>query len=983
MRQMMPKPLAILLTLTLANTVTLGASPTKLTPQKLQFFESKIRPVLIKTCYKCHAASSNKIKGKLQLDTRAGLLKGGESGPALIPGHPEKSLLIKAIRHDSPMLEMPPKSKLSPSQIADFEAWIKMGAPDPRDGRAKEIIEKKIDYDKGRQFWSFQPLKNYIPPKVKNTTWVKSPVDNFILARLEKEQIAPNQTAPRITLIRRAYFALWGLPPTPQQVADFLNDQSPDAYTELIDRLLAGQHYGERWARHWLDLARFAESNGYAFDKDRNAAYHYRDFVIKALNQDMPYNQFIRLQIAGDQINPDDYMAHAATGFIAAGPFTSQQTQKERERSRYEQLDDVIHTLGTATLGLTIGCARCHDHKFDPISANDYYRMIANFAQTGFDDYKYNSNPKEHQAALAAYNAAHKPLVALRTAYEKEKLPATLAIWIKNRPKDVVRPKLSPWQTVGPFTAASFDKAYDTSFGPERKIILNKPVGKAKLKWKPQPNWADGKVHNVFTGTNAANYLFRTIEVPAAGPAEISIGRDDAVRVYLNRRQVLAQKVTGGVAPDQAKVKLNLKAGKNELVIKIINASGPSGFYFKLLDGDPPKNIQKIIDLPAAKRNAQQKQQLLKWFAPYDPQWVKLNNTVKAHQTKVPKPKIIPIFSARKGGATYNFGADTRKVYFLTRGNSNQKKGLASPGYSRVLMSSPNLEKQWLNASSKDAAKSLPPRVAMANWITDHRQGAGHLLARVIVNRLWKHHMGQGIVRTPSDFGTQGERPTHPQLLDYLATKLIQNGWKLKPIHKLILTSNVYMQAGHTTPAGIRKDIENKLWWRRPALRLEAEPIRDALLAVSGTLDTKMFGPGSLNQADKRRSVYLKVKRSALIPILQLFDAPNALQSIGQRNITTVPPQALAMMNSPYIRQVAASLAKRVRPSTEAAIPQIITDAYHLALSRPPTASEISTMTNFINQQTASYGNNPKAFDTAITDFCQLVLCLNEFMFVD
>lgn len=326
-------------------------------PEGLKFFEAKIRPVLIQHCYQCHsqdAVKNDDLQGQLLLDTRAASQQGGESGPAVVPGDVQASLLITAMRHES--LKMPPDNKLGTEVIADFVKWIEMGAPDPRDGPTVQLAKSEIDLDAGREFWSFRRLSNVTPPPVTDPSWVRTDVDRFILAALEAKGLTPNDAASRRTLIRRVYFGLWGLPPDPSVADAFVHDSSPRAYERLIDRLLAGQHYGERWGRHWLDLARFAESNGYAFDKDRPAAYHYRDFVINALNEDMPYDQFVRLQIAGDQIVPADYVAQSATGFLAAGPFTTQQTQKERERSRYEQLDDVVATIGTSMLGLTIGC---------------------------------------------------------------------------------------------------------------------------------------------------------------------------------------------------------------------------------------------------------------------------------------------------------------------------------------------------------------------------------------------------------------------------------------------------------------------------------------------------------------------------------------------------------------------------------------------------------------------------------------------------
>ena len=972
----------ILATVLIVGTLNSIATADEPTAEQLKHFESKIRPVLIARCYKCHSADAvkaGKLEGELLLDTREGIRKGGESGPAVVPGDVDASLLVDAIRHDS--FKMPPDTKLEAATIADFVKWIETGAHDPREGEAAEVAKEQIDLEAGRQFWSFQPIIDAAPPTVMNDDWVRTDIDRFILARLEAEGLAPNEAASRRKLIRRVYFDLWGLPPDPAAVEAFVADESPDAYARLVDRLLAGDHYGERWARHWLDLARFAESNGYAFDKDRPGAYHYRDFVIKALNNDMPYNQFVTLQLAGDQLHPTDYTSQAATGFLAAGPFTSQQTQKERERSRYEQLDDVVATIGTSMLGLTIGCARCHDHKFDPLPTRDYYRFTACFAETGFQDYDHDPNPEATKAAQEAFDDAHRPLVTARDAYEKEHLPNRLAEWIATNSEPPALEKLGVWHTIGPFTAADFKTAYSEAFPPEKKVELDKPVG--ELAWQEQPEWVDAKVHNTLTGENAANYLYRTIEVEKKGPLDISLGYDDAIRVWLNGKSVLDKEVTGGASADQSKVTLQLNAGVNHLLVKIVNASGPSGFYFSTKPSIP-KNIKDILALAEDKRNEKQQQELLKWFAPRDPAWAKLNTAVEEHSKQQPKPDIVKVFAARKNGATYNFGADTRKVYFLARGNSNTKQGLAAPGFLRVLTDAEANETEWLvEQADPSNAAPLPPRVALADWLTDHEQGAGHLLARVIVNRLWQHHLGRGIVATPSDFGSQGVPPTHPELLDYLARKLIEGDWKLKPIHRLIMLSAVYRQAGDTNELAAKHDPDNQLWWRRGSTRLEAEVIRDTLLSVSGSLDTTMFGKGSLDQASSRRSIYLTVKRSQLIPMLQLFDAPDAIQSIGNRNVTTVPPQALAMMNSPLVRQLAEKFAKRVRPSADVPIDDVVESAYSIALSRPPTESEQETMTRFIESQAASYGDHAAATDRAVADFCQTMFCLNEFIFID
>lgn len=849
-------------------------------------------------------------------------------------------------------------------------------------------VKPGINIEKGRSHWSFQPLQVVKPPDVKDEERARTNIDRFIIADLEAAGLALNEEARERTLIRRLTFGLWGLPPDPAEVEEFASDSSPEAYERLVDRLLASQHYGERWARHWLDLARFAESNGYAFDQDRPDAYHFRDFVIKALNEDMPYDRFVRWQLAGDQIEPESYMAQAATGFIAAGPFTSQQTQKERERSRYEQLDDIVGTIGTSMLGLTVGCARCHDHKYDPLPIADYYRFVSCFAETGFQNTAHDPDPAKTKAERAGWEVAHKPLVEARTKFEQETLPSRLQEWIAKQGTPKSPEKLSDWQHIGPFGADDFKKAYAEAFAPEKKIDLKKTYG--ELKWAARPEWKDGQVHKTLKGANSANYLYRTIEVEEAGALDISLGRDDAIKVWLNGANVLAKEVSGAASPDQDKLTLSLKAGSNALLIKIVNGGGESGFYFSTKP-NIPKNIHDILALAEDKRNDQQKQALLKWYAPRDPDWAKLNQAEQDHNGKQPKPATINVFAARKGGSTYNFGGDTRKVYFLNRGDSNSKQGLATPGFFRVLEGAGIDEKNWLIAAGAGAGAGnesaqpapRPPRVALADWITDERNGAGHLLARVIVNRLWQHHLGRGIVGTPSDFGTQGMAPTHPELLDYLAGELIRHRWQLKPIQKMILMSAVYRQSGAGNEVAQKIDPENLLWWRRGAMRLEAEVIRDTLLVVSGSLDKTMFGKGTTDQRNTRRSVYLTVKRSNLIPILQLFDAPDAMQSIGDRGVTTVPPQALAMMNSPFVRDLAEKFAKRIRTGPEIAPEQVVDLAYALGLSRPANAAEKEQMVSFIKSQAATYGDSNQAMEIAVADYCQLMMCLNEFVFVD
>jgi len=1148
-QEAMMRRLPVVLTLVLVASGLPASEPDR---KGLDFFEAKIRPMLVTHCYACHsagAAAKKKLKGGLLLDSRSGSRRGGESGPAIVPGKPAESPLISALRHEG--LKMPPKGKLPDEIIAHFVKWIEMGAPDPRAGGGV-VASSQVDLEAGRKHWAFHPLQRGQPPVVEKTEWIRTPVDRFVKSRLERAGITANAIAAPRTLIRRAYFDLTGLPPSPEQVEQFVQESASDptaAYGRLVDQLLGSRQYGERWARHWLDIVRFAESNGYAFDGDRPNAWHYRDFVIRALNSDLPYDQFVRQQLAGDLLTDVNVKttseartaidAIAATGFLVAGPYTTQQTQKERERSRYEQLDDMVSTLGTSLLGLTVGCCRCHSHKFDPLPQFDYYRMVSCFADVGFANTGINIKPEEFLKQNTAYNAALAPLVAKRTQYEKETQPSGFEKWLAQRVErtDPSMPSLTlaDWHHVGPFPAASLGMAFEQKFGPEQKVDLAATYLDGTLKWTAQPKWVDGAVHNTFRGENSANYIFRVIESPEDQQVSLSLGSDDAIAVWWNGKPVLSKLVSRGAAAGQETVNVPVRKGRNELLMKIVNGGGPSGFYFQVapaktldisgiehwqhigpftakdfnaaydqvfgpeLDTDrsrsfsdgkltwskqpdwkdgvahndklkgtnsanylvriinsesprvlalslgsddgiklwvngrqvlakkvgrnvaaagqekvtvqlaagrnevlmkivnsggatgfyfaataapAPAEITAIIAVPAEKRNAQQRQKLVGWHRGFDSEWLRLNQLVKRQETAQPKPELRNVFAARVRGTTYQFGEDTYKVYHLRRGNADNKEQVATPGFLQVLMRTPQQEQHWLKTKD-DATKPRPGRLGLADWLTDVEQGAGHLLARVMVNRLWYHHFGRGIVATPGDFGTRGARPSHPELLDWLAGELIRGGWKLKPLHKLIMTSGVYMQAGNVTASGRQHDPENLLYWRRGARRLDAETIRDSLLAVAGTLDRTSFGKGTLDQKSKRRSIYFTVKRSQLIAFLQLFDAPDTMQGIATRQESTVAPQALALLNSPIIREIATQFAGRVRPNNETSIAQTIDTAYRIALCRKPTAAETEAMQAFIERHQKSRANDANATPLAVRDFCHLILCLNEFVYID
>jgi hypothetical protein len=815
--------------------LSLAASVKAADDPGIAFFETKVRPVLVKECYSCHSAAEKKAKGGLELDTAAGLLKGGEGGPAVVPGKPDASPLIKAIRHTDAHPKMPPKGKLQDATIADLTKWVQTGAAMPKDTGSATRPKSTIDLEAGRTFWSFRPLAAATPPEVKTTGWARNPVDRFILAKLEAKNLQPNKTADRERLIRRAYFDLTGLPPTPAEIDAFVSDASPDAWNKLIDKLLASERYGERWTRHWLDVARFAESGGYEFDGDRKGAHHYRDWVIKAFNSDMPYNEFVRLQLAGDKLLPGDFRSVSATGFLVAGPYPGQTTAKTLEPIRYDQLDDMICTVGSAFLGMTVGCARCHDHKYDPIPQEDYYRLLACLATTGSTTANLDPKPEIYRTEKAKWDAVKAPLDANWQAFIRDRFPKVFeAWWAKNR-----------------------------------EPLANKPV-------------------------------------------------------FPNPQSVVVQKIAAILAKSSGTI---TEANRSELAI---------------------------------------------WARWLEPETNKAYAPLGAHLATEPKPKLDAVFATGQQGG---------EVYFLIRGETGRKNGKPAPGFIQVLMSNPEKDAKWAGVPASKTP--VEPRVALANWMTDADTGAGRLLARVIVNRLWQHHMGRGLVATPNDFGIQGDRPTHPELLDYLAGELIRGGWRLKPIHKLIMTAAVYQQLGDDIAANRAADPDNKLWWRHPPKRLEAEAVRDSLLAAGGALDLTMYGPGTLDEASSRRSVYLTVKRSRPVPILQLFDSPEAIQSIGERQMTTVPTQALTLMNSPFVRKQAEQLAKRVRPSATVELPVAVEAVYRTALGRKPTAQEKDRAAAFVLRHAETYGKGESAIARAFADFCQALLCSNEFVYVD
>ncbi len=1000
-----------------------------LTPEATAFFESKVRPLLIAECYSCH--SEKATQGGLRLDNRDAILKGGGSGAAIVAGKPEASLLIRAVQYTDKRLQMPPKGRLSDAQIATLIEWVKRGAPDPRTNAQTSTGGRVIDLARGRKHWAFQPLKAVTPPVVKNAAWSKNPIDRFILAKLQSKGMKPNPYADRRTLIRRATFDMLGLPPTPAEVEAFVNDKSPDAWTKVVDRLLASLHYGERWGRHWLDLARYADSHGYEQDYDRPYAYAYRDFVIKALNADLPYNDFIQWQLAGDEIDPQNPMALAATGFLGAGVHSTQITKNQVEKERYDELDDMLSTTGTSMLGLSVGCARCHNHKYDPIPNRDYYRMLSTFTTTVRSDMNVDLDPAGYKKAKAAFDAAHTPLEERLHQYETDALPGRFAQWLQS---PEARKPLHGWNTLtfrsaksaggatltpqadGSLLASGTNPDFDTYTFVATTHLTR--ITAIRLEALAHSSFVKGGPGRAVNG-NFALTDFRVTAAPVDGSSKPILLK--LIKPHATFQQAGLPISAAIDADPKSAWAIDPQFGKDhaasfELETPVGFASGTLLTFTLKFDNnnqhsigrprlsvatetpdlalDAPSQPERIAALLAdpnldpARLAGVDRETLVVWAGTHDTEWQRRNAQVQAHLALAPQPTMQKMMVCSEGVTAIRNntqGGDfLEQTHFLLRGDPNQKDGVATQGFLQVLMPATDTEKHW-QMTPPSGARTSYRRRSLANWITDTNEGAGALLARVGVNRLWQHHFGRGIVGTPSDFGTQGDPPSHPELLDWLATELVKNGWHLKPLHRLMLTSATYLQSAADNAAQSKADPQGRLCWRFNRHRLEAEAVRDSLLAVSGELDSTMFGPGTLDEGMKRRSIYFTVKRSRLIPTLMIFDAPDALLSLPVRSSTTIAPQALLLMNNDHVREYARSLAQRIAPKPEWPLPESVRIGYLLTLSRPPSVQERADALAFLQAQTDSYraSNQPHPEDLALIDFAQVLLSLNEFLYIE
>lgn len=795
------------LTLTLAVAATFVLclpvySDDKLPAEHVRFFESAVRPLLVEHCWKCHGPESQ--KGQLRLDSRNAMLAGGESGPAIVIGKPDESLLVEAVRYQS--LEMPPSGKLPADKIETLAKWIKLGAPWPGSDDAVAAPREKAKgfTDDDRGWWALQPLRDTAPPELSGSSAVRNDIDRFIVAKLNNEGMVPAAEADRETLIRRLSFDLIGLPPSPQDVEQFVNDKDPQAYEHLVDRLLESPRYGERWARHWLDLVRYADSDGYRIDHYRPNAWRYRDYVIQSLNDDKPYDRFVQEQLAGDEMFPDSPEARVATGYLRHGIY---EYNNRDVRGQWDIiLNEVTDTTGDVFLGLGMQCARCHDHKFDPILQRDYFRLRAFFEPMLPRDDQVAMTAEQLQQAHDAAKAWEEQTAALREQIAKLEEPYRE----KGRREAIGR------------------------FPDDIQQMIRKPVNErtprehqlAELAWR-QVDFEYGRIDDMFKGQD--------------------------------KEQILA---------------LRRELAK-------FDAQRPK----------PLPAVQSVADVGPV-----------------------------APTTVIPK-----------------------------------KRTEVEPGFLTLLDEKPA-------SITPPAGPSLSTgrRTALARWIT---RADNPLTTRVIVNRVWQSHFGQGLAANTSDFGRLGDPPTHPELLDWLTRQFLAGGWRLKPLHRLIVTSASYRQSTtHPKFADyMLKDPHNHLYWRADTRRLDAEQIRDAVLAVTGKLNLTAGGPGVLSD-QPRRSIYTRVMRNARDPLLESFDLPLFFSSSASRDTTTSPIQSLLLINSPMMLNHATALAEQARQLFASGNNQAaVRDVYRRAWGREASPADLEMALAFLEWQPSQIGQMPEA----------------------
>lgn len=1050
-------------------------------PTNLEFFEKKIRPVLVEHCFKCHGNGNR--KGQLQLDSRASMLKGGEIGTVVIPGQPDKSLLIKAIRYTDDQLKMPPKGKLPDANIADFIQWVKSGAPWPEDAVVKggPAGKEPVALNARRRPWSLEPLQKHLLPTCANKSWARSPIDTFILAKLEGAGLRPSPPADKRSLIRRVTYDLTGLPPTVEEIDDFLKDDSPIAFEKVVDRLLASPHYGERWGRHWLDLVRFAETSGHEYDLEMPEAYVYRDYVIRALNANVPYDEFLVEHLAGDLLphprrHPTDGFNESVigTGFWFLGE--SIHSPVDVRADECDRIDNQIDVWGKTFLGLTVACARCHDHKFDPISSRDYYALMGYLESSRYQR-AFIDPPERDQATYLRLEKLKNQLqtraieIATRSLKSNiEKLARNLSTELVSIPTNGSPKRLdNSTRTPSEFSTKRMEILKKTkaisavAVERQKRDILFEDFKKGTFQdWFVTGN-AFGSAPCQMTQTILSSDPDRPVK-EVVGPCVANSGRvsnrlQGAIRskTFVIQKKKVLYRVAGRGShinliidgyqrirdPIYGGLTITIDHGdKYEWRVQDVGMWLGHRAYIEIIDDGPgyvacdkivfsddsspppaPHPLMaRILDDNEMKSPQALERKYQGLLLEIVEQWrSKTLNQAEDQDTRVDLLNwMLQSDLASKTGNVSNATVQEREAWSALWTQFRQVENeLPVPRRAMAMAEGTGWNEPVHIRGNHKTLGEMMPRRFLEVIAGDHQprpvNGSGRLelaqrmldsayplLARVMVNRIWQHLFGEGIVRSTDNFGNLGEPPTHRELLDYLATEFIRQGWSIKKMHRLILLSSTYQMASthsltqSSTENGEGVDPENKLLHRMAIRRLEAECIRDAILAVSGRLDRKMYGPGVLpyltSHLDGRgrpetsgpldgagsRSIYINVRRNFLTPMFLAFDFPIPFTTIGRRSTSNVPAQALTLMNNPFVLEQAKNWAKQILAMPDAT-PQRVTRMFEAALARPPSDTESADALVFIEQQSQVYGQADDA--RAWIDLCHVILNVKEFIY--
>ncbi len=956
----------------------LGVATVHGDPGDTEFFEKKIRPLLTDRCFECHSPEK-KVKGGLRLDSREGWQTGGDSGAAIVPGKPDDSLLIKAVRYRDKDLAMPPKKKLSADEVATLEQWVKMGAPDPRTAASVAGGVKKqvgLSIEEGKKFWSYIAPKKSTPPVVQDTAWPRGDLDRFILGKIEEKNLHPAKDATPEVLVRRLYYTLTGLPPSAEEVDAFVREyQSPvtshQSLAATVDRLLASPHFGETWGRHWLDVARFAESSGGGRTLLFKDAWRYRDYAIESFNRDVPFDRFIREQIAGDLLPAANADARnrqlTATAFLALGPTNYEEQNKQQ--LRFDIIDEQLDTIGKAVLGQTIGCARCHDHKFDPIPQKDYYALAGIFSSTrtlfNYTDNvaRWISEPLKFDGADEQKFAAHEVKIAklkqdLETAKKEAAKMKAIATKGNGEPgKSVAATDLpgividdADAKTIGGWsksqTVAGFiGDGYLTDDNRDKgaKTITFTPKLPKSGRYEVRFAYTPGKnrekkvpIHIFHADGQEKVFVDETLE-PSADGRFVSLGKFRFEQDGAGYVLVANEGTTGFVIADA------IQFLSEEDLSVLDNAAKPAaGETAKRDDADKRKKMDaRVKEMEAS----------MKKLTSEGPQ----------------RPTVMAV----------NDGGEIGDTQIRVRGIVAQKGAQVPRGFLQVLGS----------AKPKFSDKQSGRR-ELADWLASP---ANPLTARVFVNRVWDWCFGSGIVRTSENFGTTGEAPSHPELLDFLAVRFVEEGWSVKNLVREIVLSHAWQTATATTPG----DPDNRLFAHANRRRLDAEQIRDTMLVVSGALDLRALGPnignaGEINANDSgaqnieykyeftdvRRSVYTPAFRNRRLELFEAFDFADINATFGHRNASTVAPQALYLLNSPFVLAQAKAAAERALASSSPDDERLV-NAFRATLCRMPTEKERAIFAKALADATGDHRTE------AWSQIYQTLFCSLDFRFLD